>query len=108
METNGSLFEEVNSSLETLKRHVSIIKTLLMEQPLGIIKISQETGIPEHKIRYSLKILERSGIIAPSREGAILNPDFVKVREKLVNHAISMRNEMDRLVQELRDLLIKK
>ncbi|MCL5665510.1 MAG: transcriptional regulator [Candidatus Thermoplasmatota archaeon] len=108
MDANGSLFEEVNNSLETLKRHVSIIKTLLMEQPLGIIKISQETGIPEHKIRYSLRILERSGIIAPSREGAILNPDFVQEREKLVDGAKSLLDEMDRLVQDLKDLLIRK
>jgi len=60
---NYSIFKEIREDIETLERHMTIIKTLLMEQPLGIIKMSQQTGIPEHKIRYSLRILENEALL---------------------------------------------
>ena len=66
MDHATSLFREIKNDLETVKRHLSIIQTLLREQPVGIIKISHETGIPEHKIRYSL------GLWIPDRRGGSL------------------------------------
>ena len=45
MEHSSSLFREIKTDLETVKRHLSIIQTLLREQPVGIIKISHETGM---------------------------------------------------------------
>lgn len=107
-EEDITLFSEMEESLETLKRHISVIKTLLSEQPMGIIRISQETGLPEHKIRYSLRILERDSIISPSKEGAILTPEFIANREKLVQRAKRFNDEIQEIYQDLKGALLKK
>ncbi len=107
-EEDVSLFSEIEDSLETLKRHISVITTLLSEQPMGIIRISQETGLPEHKIRYSLRILERDNIISPSKEGAILTPEFIADRERLVQRAKVFTDDVQEVYQQLKSILLKK
>lgn len=107
-EDEVSLFSEIEDSLETLRRHISVIKTLLMEQPMGIIRISQETNLPEHKIRYSLRILERDSIISPSKEGAILTPEFIADRERLVQRAKRFTDDVHEIYEELKNILLKK
>ena len=55
----GSLIEDV----ELLERHISILRTVRDNQPVGLIRLSEMTGIPKHRVRYSLKIMEQQGII---------------------------------------------
>lgn len=108
MDSSTSLFKEIKNDLETVKRHISIVKTLMNEQPVGIIKISHETGIPEHKIRYSLRILEKEGLIIPSREGAILTPEFLDSKENLIEEAQTLADEMQEIYHNLRNSFLKK
>ncbi len=105
---DGSIFKEIVYDLETVKRHIAIIKTLLREQPAGIIKMAKETGIPEHKIRYSLRILEKEGVISPSREGAILTPEFIQNREAITNSARKVVEEMEKIHADLKNTFAKK
>jgi predicted transcriptional regulator len=108
MESSSSLFREIKTDLETVRRHLSIIQTLLREQPVGIIKISHETGIPEHKIRYSLRVLEKEGLILPSREGAILTPEFIDNKEKIADEARELAEQMTEMYHNLKNSLVKK
>lgn len=108
MENSTSLFREIKNDLETVKRHISIVQTLMNEQPVGIIKISHETGIPEHKIRYSLRVLEKEGLILPSREGAILTPEFLESKDKLIQEAEELADEMQEIYHNLKASLLKK
>ncbi len=108
MEQVSSLFREIKTDLETVKRHLSIIQTLLREQPVGIIKISHETGIPEHKIRYSLRVLEKEGLILPSREGAILTPEFLENKDAIADEARILTEQMNEMYHELKNSLVKK
>ncbi len=84
LNTKNNLFKELREDIETTRRHLMIIESLMKEQPAGIIKIAQTTGLPEHKIRYSLRILERDGIIIPSREGAIITPEFLDQKQHIL------------------------
>jgi predicted transcriptional regulator len=61
----------VQHELELLKRHIIILKKVMESGPIGIMKLSLETGIPDHLVRYSLRVLEQQGLIAPSTQGAI-------------------------------------
>ncbi|WP_010917581.1 transcriptional regulator [Thermoplasma volcanium] len=103
-----SIFREIINDMDTLKRHISVINVLLREQPIGIIKLSQETGIPEHKIRYSLRILEQENIISPSREGAILTPDFIEHKEQIIADAEKVLEEATKIAEDVRKMLEKK
>ena len=108
MDQASSLFREIKTDLETVKRHLSIIQTLLREQPVGIIKISHETGIPEHKIRYSLRVLEKEGLILPSREGAILTPEFLENKDAIAEEARVLTEQMNEMYHDLKNSLVKK
>ena len=61
----------VQHELELLKRHIIILKKVMESGPIGIMKLSLETGMPDHLVRYSLRVLEQQGLIAPSTQGAV-------------------------------------
>jgi len=65
------LTENVVSELEMLKRHLIILRCVVENEPIGILKLAEVTGIPGHKVRYSLRVLEQEGLIAASAPGAI-------------------------------------
>ncbi len=61
----------VQHELELLKRHIIVLKKVIDVGPIGILKLSLETGLPEHLVRYSLRVLEQQGLITPSTQGAV-------------------------------------
>lgn len=61
----------IETELDILKRHIQVLKTLRDNQPMGIIKLSEMTGYPQHMVRYSLRILEQDRLIEPSPQGAV-------------------------------------
>lgn len=68
--------ESVNDGLELLERHISILRTVRDNQPVGLIRLSEMTGIPKHRVRYSLKIMEQQGIIVATPEGAVVSDSY--------------------------------
>jgi len=58
--------------LDLLSRHIDVLRSVKDHGPIGIIKLSKMTGQPQHMIRYSLRTLEKDGIITPSPQGAII------------------------------------
>jgi predicted transcriptional regulator len=62
----------IEQELELLQRHVLMLKAVMDHQPIGIIRLSEITGYPQHKVRYSLRVLEQEGLIEPSPQGAIV------------------------------------
>ncbi len=73
----------IEIEIDILKRHVHVLKTLQKNQPMGIIKLSELTGYPQHMIRYSLRILEQDGLIEPSPQGAVTTEDISKTMDLL-------------------------
>jgi len=65
------LLGQIESELDLLDRHVNLLTIILEKQPIGIIRLSELTHTPHHKVRYSLRILEKEGLIDPSPTGAM-------------------------------------
>ena len=65
------LTSRVQNELELLKRHIIVLRKVMDSGPIGIMKVSMETGIPDHQVRYSLRVLEQQGLITPSKQGAV-------------------------------------
>jgi predicted transcriptional regulator len=65
------LTEKVSGELEMLERHLLILKQVVENEPIGILKLAEETDIPSHKVRYSLRVLEQEGLIKASAPGAV-------------------------------------
>jgi predicted transcriptional regulator len=76
----SSVTSVAEKELGLLERHIEVLKTVKKHGPIGIIKLSQMTGQPQHMIRYSLRTLEKDGIIEPSPQGAVVTD---KVHETL-------------------------
>lgn len=92
------LTNKLRRELHLLERHILMLKTIQKEQPIGIIRLSDQLRLPHHKIRYSLRILEQDGLIKPSTEGAI-------VTEKLkafLPHLGKILNEMNQTIKTVR------
>lgn len=73
-----------------LRRHLIILKQVVENEPIGILKLAEETKIPSHKVRYSLRILEQEGLIAASAPGAITT-----------EHTKPFLDELDSLIEKL-------
>ena len=71
--------------LNLLSRHLQVMTTVKEHGPIGIIKLSKITGQPQHMIRYSLRTLEKDGIIEPSQQGAIVTDRIYDVLGTLEN-----------------------
>jgi len=77
------LTEKVCGELEMLRRHLIILKQVVENEPIGILKLAEETKIPSHKVRYSLRILEHEGLIAASAPGAITTERTIPFLDEL-------------------------
>jgi predicted transcriptional regulator len=68
----SSITDVAGKELGLLSRHIDVLRTVKEHGPIGIIRLSQMTGQPQHMIRYSLRTLEKDGIITPSPHGAVV------------------------------------
>lgn len=115
MDTRGGAGEEGSAEPETvgvgesvltksflrelglLGRHIALLKAVRDNGPIGIIRLSASLSIPPHKVRYSLRILEKEGYIRPSTQGAQttekVDEFFVHVR-RILNDAEQSITEM--------------
>ena len=83
--------------VDLLSRHIDVLKTVKEHGPIGIIRLSQITGQPQHMIRYSLRTLEKGGIIKPSSQGAVITDNVhetLGTLESTLNDFISTMNEI--------------
>jgi predicted transcriptional regulator len=65
------MIERLEDEVDMLERHLTMLKMVIQNEPIGIVKISNKTGHPHHKVRYSLRVLEEENLIEPSDKGAI-------------------------------------
>jgi predicted transcriptional regulator len=65
------MLTNLKKEIDLLRRHEKILQLVLENEPVGIIKLAELSGMPQHKVRYSLRILEQKRIIRPSPRGAM-------------------------------------
>jgi predicted transcriptional regulator len=101
MKGKSILTNKIESEIELLERHVKMLNAIMDHEPIGIIRLSELLDIPQHKVRYSLRILEQEGLINPSPEGAVTT-------EKLATFFTDLKDilqHMDETVNTLRTSL---
>lgn len=69
----GTLLKGTMAELDLIERHLLMLRAAKENQPVGIIRLSEITGIPRHKVRYSLRLLEKDGLIIATPEGATVS-----------------------------------
>lgn len=94
------LTEKVSGELEMLERHLLILKQVVENEPIGILKLAEETKIPSHKVRYSLRILEQEGLIKASAPGAVTTEHtdlFLEKLEGMIEDLSSRSEELKKI-----------
>lgn len=77
------VFSKLMSEAEIVIRHLEVLQAVLEKQPIGIFKLSDMLNMPKHRVRYSLRVLEQSGIIVPTQYGAMVKDEGYEKIEQL-------------------------
>ena len=104
MKEEGPITKNLEIEMKLLKRHLTMLKTIAQEEPIGIINLSELMGIPQHKVRYSLRILENEGVIKPTSKGAVISMDkreFIQKMEKTLTGLCEDSEEMLDIVRSV-------
>lgn len=101
IKNKSSITGVAEKELDLLSRHLEVLRTVQDHGPIGIIRLSQVTGQPQHMIRYSLRTLEKDGVITPSPHGAVVTD---RVHETL-GTLESTLDEFTTTVQDLKKKL---
>ena len=75
--------DRLRRDLDLLHRHIAVLQAVEEHQPIGIMRLSKRLGVPFHKVRYALRVLEQDGLIRPSRAGAVATKKAKQFRKKL-------------------------
>ena len=87
----------LENQVEKEERDLRILQVVIDEAPIGIVQLAERTDIPEHKVRYSLRMLENDGLIEPTPKGAV-------PAEDIESRVADINDGLDRLVSRLREL----
>jgi predicted transcriptional regulator len=93
----------IETELDILKRHVLVLQTLKLNEPAGIIKLSELTKHPQHMVRYSLRILEQEGLIEPSPQGAVTTESATERIEQERQPGMPGSNEIHEPVRRVQE-----
>jgi len=91
------MIDRLEKEVDMLERHLQVLKMVIENEPIGIVKMSNETGYPHHKVRYSLRVLEEENLIEPSSQGAITTErtdEFVGELDGKLDDIIDKMNNM--------------
>ncbi len=97
----SELAERLIKEVEIFGRHMEVLEIILKHGPIGIIKLSEMTGLPNHKIRYSLRVLEMEGLIKPSPEGAIATSKTEDFINQLGNILKELLHKMEEIYEKM-------
>ncbi|MDG6220815.1 MAG: hypothetical protein QCI38_05120 [Candidatus Thermoplasmatota archaeon] len=98
--------------IDLMQRHVEMLKAIIENEPIGIIRLAELLNYPQHKVRYSLRLLEQDGLIEPSPEGAMstkrVHVFLAKLKEAMVSMEKTIKSIEGMLEQAKEEARAKK
>jgi predicted transcriptional regulator len=91
------MLSKLEQEIERMARHIAILRLVVEEGPIGIIKLSELSRCPQHKVRYSLRILEQRNLIKPSSQGAVATPKAKKFVKTLPRKIKQLSEKLENL-----------
>lgn len=93
---------KIELEMDLLQRHFTVLKSIIEHEPIGIIRLSEKLNVPQHKVRYSLRMLEHEGLIEPSLEGAVTTDqlnDFLTRFSKILDGVVKSVKEIQKAIK---------
>ncbi|QYZ79433.1 hypothetical protein E2N92_08315 [Methanofollis formosanus] len=85
------MLEKLKTEIELLGRHLEVLRVVAAHQPIGIMKLADILGLPYHRVRYSLRVLEGMGYIRASSAGAVAT-------ERALEYLNGLDTEIDEMI----------
>ncbi len=98
------VLRKLKQEAEVALRHLEILDLVEKNQPIGIFKLAEMIKLPKHKVRYSLRVLEQSGIIEPTQHGAMVREDVDEVFKKLKEEIRDIKDIVERIEKKIDEL----
>jgi len=95
------MIDRLEKEVNMLERHLEVLRMVIEREPIGIVKMSNETGYPHHKVRYSLRVLEEEDLIEASSQGAITT-------ERTEEFVDELDEKVDEIIGKLESMKIEK
>ena len=95
------MIDKIDEDVELLSRHIKMLRAIKENEPIGIIRLSEITELPKHKIRYSLRLLEKDGVISPSPEGAKTTDRYDQYMKDVASFISVLKREISELESQL-------
>lgn len=86
--------DRLKKQVDKESRDQQVLEVVIERGPIGIVRIAEETGIDQHKVRYSLRMLENDDLADPTPDGAVPADDIDE-------SVAAMNRGIDRLVDRL-------
>lgn len=93
------MLDKISGEVELLERHLAVMRVVAKQGPIGIMKLTEELKQPQHRIRYSLRILEQMQYIRATTAGAVATPKAFGMLE-------NFDDDLDKLIAKLSCLRI--
>jgi len=91
------LLEHIGNELDLTERHLLVLKKVIEEAPIGILKLADVTGMQNHKVRYSLRVLEQANLIKPSAQGAVPGDAVSKFLQDFEQELEKIKDKVSRI-----------
>lgn len=91
------MFDRLADQVDKHNRDLVVLQTVIEQAPIGIVRLADETGYPQHKVRYSLRMLENDDLVEPTPRGAIPGDDIDR-------RLVEINEGIDRLVRRTEGL----
>ena len=98
MDEESKLTSGAYKEIELIERHIKMLMITKENQPVGIIRLSEILELPRHKVRYSLRMLERDGVIVATPDGAVVSDKY----EIFMSEMSQYLNELKERIEEVR------
>jgi predicted transcriptional regulator len=94
---NGVLAGKTSKDLDLLQRHINMLQIVAENEPIGIIKLAEILELPQHKVRYSLRLLEKDGLIKASSAGARTTKKVGPFLDEMTGNLVAMGEAVKRV-----------
>jgi predicted transcriptional regulator len=98
MDEDSRLTSGAYKEIELIERHIKMLRITRENQPVGIIRLSEILELPRHKVRYSLRMLERDGVIVATPDGAVVSEQY----EGFMREMSEYLKELKERIEEVR------
>lgn len=88
------MLAKIEEDIKRLARHTIVLNFVIFHHSIGIIKLSELSGFPQHQVRYSLRVLEHHSLIKPSPQGAVATARGKKFMQNLDKKIEKLRKSL--------------